>query len=102
MSTGHPEKRTTMWAALWEKRPTVAKNTFFTHSVKVLHFEIGLGWDHFFGGVPAQSSRREASTWTFFDRLDIFSDATDLKNTLVLLLLRHLTPIIDSERGCFF
>ena len=24
MSTGHPEKRTTMWAALWEKRPMVA------------------------------------------------------------------------------
>ena len=37
------------------------------------------------------------SSEPFFDRLDIFSDATDLKNTLVLLLLRHLTPIIDSE-----
>ena len=24
MSTAHPEKRTTMWAALWEKRPMVA------------------------------------------------------------------------------
>ena len=50
----------------------------------------GLGWDHFFGGVPAQSSRREASTWTFFDRLDIFSDATNLKMTLVVFVLRHL------------
>ena len=28
----------------------------------------------------------------FLDRLDIFSDATDLKNTLVLLFLRHLPP----------
>ena len=58
---------------------------FFIHSVKVLHFETGLGWDHFFGGVPAQSSRREASNEPIFDRLDIFSDAIDLKNTLVLL-----------------
>ena len=24
MTTGHPQKRTTMWAALWEKRPMVA------------------------------------------------------------------------------
>ena len=30
------------------------------------------------GGETAQSSRREASTWTFFDRLDIFSNAIDL------------------------
>jgi hypothetical protein len=34
--------------------------------------------------------------------LDIFSDATDLKNTLVLFFSRHLTPIIDSERGRYF
>jgi len=34
----------------------------------------------------------EAVSKPFFDRLDIFSDATDLKNTLVLLFLRHLTP----------
>ena len=34
--------------------------------------------------VSAQSSRREASTWTFFDRLDIFSNVTDLKNTMYL------------------
>ena len=33
-----------------------------------------------------------ASNEPFLDRLDIFSDATDLKNTLVLLFLRHLPP----------
>ena len=43
-------------------------------------------WDHFFGGAPAQSGRREASTWIFFDRLDIFSNATNQKITLALLL----------------
>ena len=64
--------------------------TFPIQVIKVLHFEIGLGWDHFFGGVPAQSSRREASTQPIFDRLDIFFDAIDLKNALVLLFLLHL------------
>ena len=44
----------------------------------------------FWGGASAQSSRREASTWPFFDRLAIFSNAIDLKNTLVLFVLRHL------------
>ena len=63
--------------------------SFFIQVIKVLHLEIGLGWGHFFGGVPAQSSRREASTWTFFDRLDIFSDATNLKMMLVVFVLRH-------------
>ena len=37
---------------------------------------------------PAQISRRETSTWSFFDRLDIFSDATNLKNALVVFVLR--------------
>ena len=45
--------------------------------------------DHFWGGVPAQSSRREASTWTFFDRLDIFSDAIDRKMTMALSIQPH-------------
>ena len=48
-----------------------------------LHYKDGWGWDHFLGGVPAQSSRREASTWTFFDRFDIFSITTDATETLV-------------------
>ena len=65
--------------------------TFFIHGIKVLHFEIGLGWDHFLSGVAAQSGRREASSWTFLDRLDIFSDAIDLKNTQVLLFLQFLS-----------
>ena len=33
----------------------------------------------------------EASTEPIFDRLDIFSYAIDLKNTLVLLFLQHLS-----------
>ena len=33
----------------------------------------------------------EELNWTLFDRLDIFSDAIDLKNTLVLLFLQHLS-----------
>ena len=50
--------------------------------VKVLHFEIGLGRHHFLGGVPAQSSRRKASTESFFDRLDTFSITNHATNTL--------------------
>ena len=38
----------------------------------------------------------------FLDRLDIFSDATDLKNTLVLLFLRHLLPQRRSRKKVFF
>ena len=60
------------------------------------------------GGEPAQSSRREASTWTFFDRLDIFSNAIDVKNTLVLLVLPHthsfgdaLNPYRKCNRNCY-
>ena len=41
-------------------------------------------WGHFFGGAPAQSSRREASTWTFLDRLDIFFDAINILSRLAL------------------
>ena len=47
-----------------------------------LHFETGLGRDHFCGGVPAQSSRREASSKPFFDLLDIFSGVIDIKNAM--------------------
>jgi hypothetical protein len=41
-----------------------------------------------------------ARSESIFDLLNIFSDATDVKNTLVLLFLRHL--IIDSEPGSHF
>ena len=76
--------------------------SFFIPVVKVLFFEIGLRRDHFFGGAPAQSSRREAPTWSFIDRLDIFSDATDLENTLVVLFLRHLPPQRHTRKKRFF
>ena len=54
------------------------------------HYEIALGRDHFLFGVPTSEEPFEASTQPIFDRLDIFSDAIDLKNTLVLLFLPHL------------
>ena len=76
--------------------------SFFTHGVKVLHFETGLGWDHFFGGALAQSSRREASTWTLLDRLDIFSNAIDLKNSLVVFVFRYLPPQRRNRKKCAF
>ena len=43
-------------------------------------------WDHFLGGVPGQKSRREASTWTFLEWLDIFFDATNLKIILTVFV----------------
>ena len=71
---------------LAERSGVKKRNRFFC----VGAFEIGLGWDHFFGGVPAQSSRREASNKPIFDRLDIFSDAIDPKNMLAAFVLLHL------------
>jgi hypothetical protein len=49
-------------------------------------------------GARAKKCSFSATNEPFFDRLDIFSDAIDLKNTLVLLFLRHLHPIIDFWR----
>ena len=58
------------------------------------------------------SSRARTLQWQFSEsnepfpvRLDIFSDAIDLKNTLVLLFLRHLPPqsqinYTPSRRKC--
>ena len=49
-----------------------------------------------FGGVPYCALRENysfsATNESFFDRLDIFSDAINLKNTLVLLFLRLPAP----------
>ena len=48
----------------WSTFITGMKKVVILHFqvIKVLHFEIGLGVGPLFGGVPAQSSRREAST----------------------------------------
>ena len=45
-------------------------------------------WANFLGGVPGQSCRREASTWTFLEWLDIFSDATNTKIILTVTSCR--------------
>ena len=52
----------------------------------------GFAQDGFFGDAPTSTLSFEALNEPILDRLDIFSDATDLKNTLVLLFLRHLPP----------
>ena len=54
-------------------------------------------WDHFFGRVSAQSSRREASTQSFFDRLDIFSIICDAIETLDSLKIT-LEPLYKNEK----
>ena len=46
------------------------------------------GPEPFFGGVSAQRRRQGASTHQILDRLDTFSDAIDLTNTLSTLFLR--------------
>ena len=47
------------------------------------------------------NARFSAAIEPILDPLDIFSEAMNLKNTLVLLFLRHLHPIIGSE-WCHF
>ena len=58
-------------------------------------------YDHCLKHLLTSKVSFEELDWTIFDRLDIFSDAIDLKNMLVLLFLRHLHPIIDSEWSNF-
>ena len=53
-------------------------------------------------GARDEKCSFSATNEPIFDRLDIFSDATDVKITLVLLFRVHLHPIIDSEGGYFF
>ena len=55
----------------------------------------GLWWrDHFFGHVPTLNLSSEASNMTFFDRLEVFSNVIDLKNTLVAFV----SGDIDTRR----
>ena len=42
------------------------------------------GWDHFFGDVLTWNLSFEALNEPILDRLDIFSDAIDPQNTLVV------------------
>ena len=62
--------------------------TFFIHVIKVLHFGTGLGGTNL-GRAATLDLRFSASIESFFDCLDIFSDATDRKITLSALILRH-------------
>ena len=63
----------------------------FIHGVKVLHFEIGLGWDHFWGGVSAQSTRVVAEKLLLLDILPmpIMPSMIDLINTLGVSIPPH-------------
>ena len=74
---------------------------FLARGVKVLLIDPGLRGITFLRVLTSKLSL-EAPNTTFFDGLDIFSDATDLKSTLVLLFREHRTPIMDSERGYHF
>ena len=57
-------------------------------------------WDHFFGHSSTSEVSFEALSRPFFDRLDIFSSAIDLKNTLVVFKLSEKVPIDSFEATC--
>ena len=82
--------------------PKICKyNQFFHSGYKSTPLRDWFGVGALFGGVPAQSSRREASTWTFFDRFEVFSNATDLKNALVVFVLRVRRSDESESRTTF-
>ena len=53
---------------------------------------------YFLRGLTSKS-RREASNEPIFDRLDIFSDAMNLKNTLVLLFRSSEQPQVAYKKS---
>ena len=53
--------------------------------------EIGLRRDHFLFDVPTSRDSFEASNEPILDFLDTISDAIDVLDTNLALLLRHLT-----------
>ena len=55
----------------------------------------------FLRGLTSKS-RREASNEPIFDRLDIFSDAMNLKNTLVLLFRSSDQPQVPYKKSRLF
>ena len=56
----------------------------------------------FFGDLPTLNLSFEASSKPFFDRLDIFPDAIDLKNTMAVSILVLHRPLVRSEKSSFF
>ena len=56
----------------------------------------------FFGDLPTLNLSFEASSKPFFDRLDIFPDAIDLKNTMAVSILVLHRPLVRSEKKYFF
>ena len=56
---------------------------------------------YFLRGLTSKS-RREASNEPIFDRLDIFSDAMNLKNTLVLLFRSSDRPQVAYKKSRLF
>jgi hypothetical protein len=67
--------------------------------VTVMHFDENITSGHPRFGARALQLPFSASNEPILDLLDTFSDATDEINTLVLLVLRHLHPIVDSQRS---
>ena len=56
---------------------------------------------YFLRGLTSES-RREASNESIFDRLDIFPDAMNLKNTLVLLFRSSDRPQVAYQKSTLF
>ena len=54
-------------------------------------------WDHFFGHASTLEVSFATLNNSILDRLDIFSDAINLKNTLVLLFSGETTHVDSFE-----
>ena len=52
--------------------------------------------------LPTLKLSSEAPSEPFFDRLDIFPDAIDLKNTMAVSILVLHRPLVRSEKKFFF
>ena len=52
--------------------------------------------------LPTLKLSSEASSKPFFDRLDIFPDAIDLKNTMAVSILVLHRPLVRSEKKYLF
>ena len=75
-------------SALLDQQEAAAVPGGGRRNLRVGHFGVGQLFLH----IPTLSLSSEAFSKPFFDRLDTFSDAIDLEDTLVLLFLRSATP----------
>ena len=78
------------------------RKLYFSVSPKLYCSPGRLERDHFLSRAATLNLRFSEAIEPIFDRLDIFSDAIDLKNTLVLLFLRicrHNFNITDPHKN---